>query len=338
MPRSPEGSVGSVGEFALIERLRRLVPTAGAGVVLGVGDDAAVLEFPGPVVATCDAQVEGVHFTWDLCGPEDVGWRAIAVNLSDIAAVGGTPRFALISLVLPETTPVATVEGIYAGVAAAASAHGVVVAGGNVSRTPGPLVIDVTALGGAGRVVTRAGARAGDGVWITGTVGKAAAGRYLAAHPAVRVVGGEGLIAAYRRPSPRVRAGTLLGGTPVVRAMIDTSDGTASDMLQVATASGVGVQLDEGRLPVPPGLVQAAQAAGRDPAEWMLGGGEDYELLFTAAREFDLEAPALAQRCGVPLTRIGEIRPASDGCWILGRGGQRRPLAGFGWDHFARHG
>ncbi len=338
MPRSPKNSVAAVGEFALIDRLRRLVPTSGPGVVLGVGDDAAVLQFPGPVVATCDVQVLGVHFTWELCGPEDVGWRAIAVNISDIAAMGGTPRFALISLVLPAETPVATIEAIYTGIAQASSAYSVVIAGGNVSRTPGPLAIDVMVLGEAGRVVTRAGARPGDGVWITGTVGKAAAGRYLAAHPAVRVPGGDTLIAAYRRPTPRVGAGKSLGRAPAVRAMIDTSDGTASDLLQVVTASQVGVRLDEDRLPIPDGLAQAARAAGCDPVEWMLGGGEDYELLFTATEEFDPEAPGLAQRCGVPLTRIGEILPAPDGRWILGRDGRRRPLAGVGWDHFAPEG
>jgi len=336
MPRSPDSTVASIGEFGLIDRLRRLVPTGGPGVVLGVGDDAAVLRFTGPVVATCDAQIEGVHFTWDLCGPDDVGWRAIAVNLSDIAAVGGTPRFVLISLALPPDTPVATVEGIYAGVAQASSAHAVVVAGGNLSQTPGPLAVDVTALGDAGRVVARAGARPGDGVWITGTVGKAAAGRYLAQHPGVRVPGGAALVAAFRRPTPRVQAGGLLGQIPAVSAMIDTSDGTASDLLHLVTASGAGVRLDEARLPVPEGLPEAAGEAGDDPAEWMLGGGEDYELLFTASEAFDPQAPGLAGTLGMPLTRIGEILPASDGRWIVGRGGRQRPLTAPGWDHFRR--
>ena len=338
MPRSPDSTVASIGEFGLIDRLRRLVPTGGPGVVLGVGDDAAVLRFTGPVVATCDAQIEGVHFTWDLCGPDDVGWRAIAVNLSDIAAVGGTPRFVLVSLVLPPDTEIATVEGIYTGIAAASSAHAVVVAGGNVSRTPGPLAIDVTALGDAGRVVARTGARPGDGVWITGTVGKSTAGRYLAQHPDVRVPGRDALLAAFRRPTPRVRAGRLFGETPAVSAMIDTGDGTASDLVHLVTASGVGVRVDEERLPIPDGLAEAARAARADPVGWMLGGGEDYELLFTATGEFDPEAPGLAGTLGVPLTRIGEILPASDGRWIEGRGGHRRPLAAPGWDHFRREG
>lgn len=336
MARAPDNSVASVGEFALIDRLRRLVPTRGRGVTVGLGDDAAVLSFAGPVLATCDIQVEGVHFTWDLCTAEDVGWRAVAVNLSDIAAMGGTPRFILISMALQPTTSVVRVEEMYRGIAEIARAYEVVIAGGNLSSTPGPLVVDVTALGDAGRALTRAGARPGDRVWVTGTVGKGAAGRFLAQHPAVRVPGREALVAAYCRPTPRVDAGRTLGGVSDVSAMIDTSDGTAGDLLHLAEASGVGVRLEMDRLPAPPGLVEAAREAGEDPEAWTLAGGEDYELLFTAGAAFDTQAPGLAARLTVPLTRIGEILPATEGCWISERGARRRPLAVQGWDHFPR--
>ena len=336
MARAPDNSVASVGEFALIDRLRRLVPTRGRGVTVGLGDDAAVLSFAGPVLATCDIQVEGVHFTWDLCTAEDVGWRAVAVNLSDIAAMGGTPRFILISMALQPTTSVARVEEMYRGIAEIARAYEVVIAGGNLSSTPGPLVVDVTALGDAGRALTRAGARPGDRVWVTGTVGKGAAGRFLAQHPAVRVPGREALVAAYCRPTPRVDAGRTLGGVSDVSAMIDTSDGTAGDLLHLAEASGVGVRLEMDRLPAPPGLVEAAREAGEDPEAWTLAGGEDYELLFTAGAAFDTQAPGLAARLTVPLTRIGEILSATEGCWISERGARRRPLAVQGWDHFPR--
>ncbi len=336
MAQPPDNSVASVGEFALIDRLRRLVPTTGPGVTVGLGDDAAVLAFAGPVLATCDIQVEGVHFTWDLCTPEDVGWRAVAVNLSDIAAMGGTPRFILISMALQPTTPVERVEKMYRGVSEISRAYEVVIAGGNLSSTAGPLVVDVTALGDAGRALTRGGARPGDRVWVTGTVGKAAAGRFLAQHPAVRVPGREALVAAYCRPMPRVDAGRMLGRVNSVSAMIDTSDGTAGDLLHLAEASGVGVRLEIDRLPAPPGLAEAAREAGNDPEAWMLAGGEDYELLFTAAAAFDAQAAELAARLTVPLTQVGEIRPATEGCWISERDGRRRPLAVEGWDHFSR--
>jgi thiamine-monophosphate kinase len=336
MERVPDNSVASVGEFALIDHLRRLVPTSGRGVTVGLGDDAAVLAFAGPVLATCDIQVEGVHFTWDLCTPEDVGWRAVAVNLSDIAAMGGTPRFILISMALPPATSVARVEEMYRGIAEISRAYEVVIAGGNLSSTPGPLVVDVTALGDAGRTLTRAGACPGDRVWVTGTVGKAAAGRFLAQHPAGRVPGREALVAAHCRPTPRVDAGRALGGVSAVSAMIDTSDGTAGDLLHLVEASGVGVRLEIDRLPAPPGLAEAALEAGKDPEAWTLAGGEDYELLFTAGAAFDTQAAGLAARLTVPLTRIGEILPATEGCWISKRSGRRRPLTAHGWDHFPR--
>lgn len=336
MTPSRDDSVASIGEFALIDRLRRIVPAAGPGLTLGIGDDAAVLAFAAPVVATCDIQVEGVHFTRALCEPSDIGWRAIAVNLSDIAAMGGTPRFVLVSLALPEETPVATVDGLYRGVAEISTAHSLVVAGGNLSSTSGPMVIDVTVLGEANRTVTRAGARPGDRVWITGAVGKSAAGRFLAQHQEIRIADREALITAYRRPTPRVEMGKTLGGDSAVNAMIDTSDGTASDLLHVAEASAVGVRIETGRLPIPPGLAEAAGAAGSDPVTWALAGGEDYELLFTANGEFDRRATGLAGRLGVPLTHIGDIVPEAEGRWIIDRDGRRRPLAALGWDHFRR--
>ncbi|HLJ61661.1 MAG TPA: thiamine-phosphate kinase [bacterium] len=325
--------MGGLGEFALIDRLSRLVPTVGPGVTTGVGDDTAVLSFPGRALATCDAQVEGVHFRFGLSTPADVGWRALAVNVSDIAAMGGTPRYALVSLLVPRRARLRDIEGIYRGLGQAARAYGVVVAGGNVSGTDGPIVVDVTVLGNAGRTLTRGGARPADGLWVTGSVGKAAAGLFLAGHPRVRVPGGRALRAAYRRPVPRVAAGRALSASAAVTAAIDISDGTAADLLHVLEASGVGVRLDVSRVPVPPGLAEAAAAARVDPSTWALGGGEDFELLFTARPSFDRSAAAVARAAGVPVTRIGEIVPSRGGRWVIGPTGRRTPLIAAGWDH-----
>jgi len=331
-------SLASLGEFGLIERLRRLVPGDGPGVILGIGDDAALLRFAGPAVATCDVQVEGVHFTWDLCQPEDVGWRAIAVNLSDVAAMAGTPRFALISLALPSDVTLDRIERVYRGIGAIATAYTIAIVGGNLSGTPGPLVIDVTVLGEADQAITRSGAVPGDDVWITGSVGKSAAGRFLLQHPEIQVAGWETLVQAYRRPTPRVAAGKALAGTGVVTAMLDTSDGTAADLLHLAEASHVGVRLDTPRLPVAAGLMDAARAGRQDPAAWTVDGGEDYELLFAAAPAFAAEAARLAARLKVGLTRIGEILPASEGRWIIDADGTRRALSPRGWDHLRARG
>ena len=333
-PSKPEATVAEIGEFPLIERLRRLVPAAGPGVIVGIGDDAAVVELSERALATCDVQVEGVHFTREMCTPADIGWRALAVNLSDIAAMGGIPRYALVSLLLPPEMPVGILEGVYAGMAEIASQHGVAVVGGNISRTSGPLAIDVTLLGDGLRILRRGGARPHDGVWVTGSVGKAAAGLFLLRHPEMKVPGAEALTGAYCRPVPRVGTGQALASAGTVTAMIDTSDGTASDLLHLVDASGVGVRLDLERLPVDRGVVAAARAAGRDPMAWALGGGEDYELLFTARPEFEASAASLTRTAGVPLTRIGEILRHEDGRWMTGRDGTRTRLVPAGWDHF----
>jgi thiamine-monophosphate kinase len=326
----------ALGEFELIERLRTVVPGTGAGVVRGVGDDTAVLQPGALVLATCDVQVEGVHFTRGLCSPADVGWRALAVNLSDIAAMGGRPGYALVSLLIPPSVGSAVLEELYAGIAELAGRHSVAVVGGNVSATSGPLAVDITLLGDAERPVLRAGARPGDRIWVTGTTGKAAAGRYLLDHPRTAVPARSTLIAAFRRPIPRVAAGHALGTlarSGVVTAMIDTSDGTASDLLHLAGASRVGVRLDASRLPAPAGLAQTARAAGVAPDAWTLGGGEDYELLFTATAAFDARAERLAESEGLPMTRIGDVLPEQDGQWMITANGERRPLRPAGWDH-----
>jgi thiamine-monophosphate kinase len=328
-----------LGEFALIERLRAIVPGGGAGVVLGIGDDTAVLQPGTPLLATCDVQVEGVHFTRDLCTPADVGWRALAVNLSDIAAMGGVPRYALVSLLIPHSAGSTALEHLYEGMGELARLHGIAVVGGNVSATSGPLAVDVTLLGDVEQAVLRRGARPGDGVWITGQAGKAAAGRFLLEHPGAAAPAREALVAAYRRPVPRVAAGRILGGlarSGLVTAMIDTSDGTASDLLHLAEASRIGVRLDAARLPVPAGLPDAARAAKVAVETWTLGGGEDYELLFAAAAAFDAQADRVAAAAGVGITRIGDVLTEDDGRWVITGVGERRPLRPAGWDHLAR--
>ena len=333
-PRGP-----ALGEFALIERLRSIVPGGGAGVLLGIGDDTAVLRPGTAILATCDAQVEGIHFTREMCTPADVGWRALAVNLSDIAAMGGAPRYALVSLLVPVSAGSAALEDLYGGMAELARLHGVAVVGGNVSATPGPLAIDVTVLGEAEHPVARRGAKPGDGLWITGQAGKAAAGRFLLEHRGLAVPARETLEAAYRRPAPRVAAGGTLGAlarSGVVTAMIDTSDGTASDLLHLAEASYVGVLLDARRLPVPRGLPEAARAAGVPVESWTLGGGEDYELLFAAGAAFDGRAREIAAGADVEITRIGDVLAEPEARWVITAAGQRQPLRAAGWDHLAR--
>ncbi len=271
----------------------------GGGVEIGIGDDAAVL-VPQPgtrLVATTDVLVEGHDFRADLSAPADWGWKAVAANLSDLAAMGATGRWLLLALTVPAATPVATCEQLYAGVGEACRAFGVVLVGGDVSDGPA-LSLAVTALGEAeaGGVVTRAGAQPGDRLVVTGPLGGAAAGLALlelchghgvAAQGAADVAsaarawelldGFPGLAAAQRRPHPDLGAGPRLAKAGA-SAMLDVSDGLAGDALHLAEASRVGVEIRDRDVPLAPGVAEAAALLGRDPVELALGGGEDFVL------------------------------------------------------------
>lgn len=323
--------IADLGEFPLLARLRRRLGSA------YLGDDAAVLPGTGDraVLATVDAQVDGVHFLRDRMTPEQVGRRALAVNLSDIAAMGGRPTFALVSLLLPAALEVAWLERMYDGLLAEARRWDLHLAGGNITSTPGPVAIDVTVLGEVepDRVLRRSGARPGDLLLVTGSLGRAAAGLRLlrAGTPAGP------LVEAYCTPTPRVREGRALAATGRVRAALDLSDGLGSDVHRMAEESGVGAVIDAASLPIDGAVREAAERLGEDPLSLALFGGEDYELLLAAAPG-DAEAISTALApIGTPLTAIGEVRPAAAGVRVRMPDGAERPLAG-GWDHFARGG
>ena len=254
---APGDTVSAIGELALVRAIKARLEMP-AEVVVGPGDDAAVVE---PVrgaldVYTTDAVVDGVHVDSRFVSPEAIGHRALAVNLSDLAAMGATPRFALLSLALPAATAVATVERMLDGLLALARIHKVVLVGGNVTRTSGPLVADVTAIGAVHprRILRRSGARPGDEVYVTGTLGDAAAGLEQLQgdaswweQPAERV---PRTVERYLRPTPRVRAGLLLGRARVASSGMDLSDGLADGLRQLAEASSVGITIDAAALPV----------------------------------------------------------------------------------------
>jgi len=331
------GLVGAIGEFGLIGRLLARVP-AGGGLLVGAGDDAAVLELtPGSaLVATCDGQVENVHFLRGGTPPRALGHRALAVNLSDVAAMGGRPRWALVALTLPPDLEVAWLDELYDGMAALAERHGVGVVGGNVARTAGPIVVDVTLLGEVrpGERLTRAGARPGDAVFVTGAPGESAAGLRLLLEPerqrSVPHRDVERLLERHRAPAPRVDEGQRLARSGLATAAIDVSDGLAADLGHLLAASSVGATLDEAALPVSSPLRRLAAATGIDPIELILHGGEDYELLFTCEAG---GAERVGGELGLPATRIGTI-DREPGLRLRGRGGVVRPLAARGHDHF----
>ncbi len=334
-------TVSELGEFGLIARLTAGLPKS-IDVILGVGDDAAILDIGGDnlLVATCDAQVEDTHFRLRSIDPYDLGRRILAVNLSDIAAMGAKPRFALVSLLLPPTLDVTILDSIYTGLRDEAHPFDVALVGGNIARNSERLIIDITLLGIGlrNRLLRRDSAKPGDVVMVTGYLGSAAAGllvqenEELAAKAPLEAL--KAVRTAQQRPSPRVDAGQWLAEQGITTC-IDVSDGLAADISHICEASGVGVQINAESLPIQPETATIAALAGREAQDLALFGGEDYELLFTVPPDRAHALPTkLLNNTGVKATPIGTINTGS--AITLFRQGKSSPLPSTGWDHL-RH-
>lgn len=332
-------SASDLGEFALIERLlSRVRPFVGDGVTFGPGDDAALVPTEhGSVLATMDLLLEGTHFDLDISSFEDVGWKSLAVNVSDIAAMGGEPAYALVGLGAPPDTPVADLERLYAGFGACARAFNVALAGGD-SVSAGRVTIAVTLLGNTGdsKPIRRNGASVGDVVCVTGTLGAASAGLALLrgakegdAEAMTLLDRFPGLATAHRRPVPRVREGRAAARNGAT-AMIDLSDGLGRDLDHIRAASGTGACITTSAVPVADGVEAIAAWRGVDPMRFAVGGGDDYELAITVGPD-GLDA-LIAAVAPTPLTPIGEITRGDK--TTLTDGAHEMDLAGWGWDSF----
>jgi thiamine-monophosphate kinase len=308
---------------------------------VGPGDDAAVVAVSRNerLVVTTDAVVEGVHFSRAYSTPADIGHRALAVNLSDLAAMGATPRWALVSLVLPASMHESEAEELIDGLAALATRYAVPVIGGNITRTDGPLVVDVTAGGEAAprKWLTRNGAKAGDEIYVSWTIGGAAAGLEMLEAGTGNREPGTGkaeCMARHRRPEPRVRLGVAVGRARAATAAMDLSDGLADALDQVATASGVGVAIDSDLLPIEACAREWWTSRGVDPVTAALAGGDDYELVFAVPRRKAAAMRAVTRRLAhTPLTKIGEFTKDPRERVLL-RAGQKEELPR-GFEHFA---
>ena len=315
-------------EFALIDRIR-----ARAGkrddVLLGIGDDAAILRPPPgmELAISCDTLVAGRHFPDDTA-PADIGWKALAVNLSDLAAMGAQPAWAMLALTVPEPDT-EWIDAFLDGFCELADAHGVALVGGDTTRGPLSITLTVHGLLPAGAALRRDGAGVNDDIWVTGTLGDAAGG--------LRQWQGGGLQSAklrYRldRPTPRVDVGLAL--RDLASAAIDLSDGLAADLGHILQRSGVGAQLDLGRLPTTRTL---AEHFPDEAARWalQLSGGDDYELCFTAPAAQALAIEQALASCEVGATVVGRITRAP-GLELLQPDGEHFELASAGFDHFAK--
>lgn len=309
-------------------------------MLVGIGDDCAVLE-PSPgtrLVATTDLLIEDVHFRRRYTEAADIGWKALAVNISDIAAMGGRPRWALVALACPAGTTPGEIDAFYEGVLALAREHGTAVVGGDTSSSPQGWIVNVTLLGEATRAVLRGTAHPDDVIAVTGTLGRSAAGlTILERDAAPRDVDPDTLAemtAAHLRPRPRVAEGRWLGAAEGVTAMMDLSDGLATDLARLTAESGAGATVRVDAVPIANGTRRVAGALGRNAVAWATGGGEDYELLLTCApAAFARLAAGLADAAGTRLTRVGRIVAGSGVTFVDGDG---RPVeVARGYEHFA---
>lgn len=343
VPNPQSWTVSEIGERALIERIRARVPPSPSYVLVGIGDDAAVLEPERNAVevVTTDGLVEGVHFDRAFVGPADIGHKALAVNLSDLAAMGSAPRVAVLSLMLPAALQVADVDALLDGLLALAERARIALVGGNISRSPGPLVVDVTAIGSVHRrrVLIRAGGRAGDDLYVTGSIGGAAAGLEMLqsrAEVTKHEGGREGesgtCTVRYLRPEPRSRFGLLLSRNRVTRCCVDLSDGLADAVRQIARASGTGAVIEAEALPIEPAARRWFEQGGTPAVEAALSGGEDYELLFAVSPKLRSRLKGI-QRVAkdLPVTRIGQL--TEDRALVLKRDGRVEELPS-GFTHF----
>jgi thiamine-monophosphate kinase len=316
-------------EFSLIDRIRQRTAQSRDDVRLGIGDDAALLAVPSgqELAVAIDTLVEGVHFPRDTA-PADIGWKALAVNLSDLAAMGATPAWALLALTLPNADE-AFIDGVADGFAQLAQTYRLALVGGDTTRGALTLSVAVHGFVPPGKALTRAGAQAGDVVLVTGTLGDAAAGLRLLQQSHRNDAQSGYLIARLNRPTPRVAAGLALRER--ASACIDVSDGLLADLGHICAASNVGAEIEAALLPRSSALLDRFDdARSRDFA---LSGGDDYELCFTVPPQRVASVQADLAKLGCGATRIGRI-VEGQGVKVRDADGQWLEPAQQGWDHF----
>ncbi len=326
-------NVKDLGEFGLIARIASRVKQ-GAGVEIGIGDDAAATR-PAEgalMLSTSDMLVEGIHFDLSLCDPVTLGRKALSVNLSDIAAMGGEPRHFLLSMAIPSCIPVEFLDDLICGMLSRAEQFGVSLIGGDTCSSKGGLVISITVIGEQlpEKVIRRRGASPGDVVFVTGTLGDSALGLEMLKK------GERGSPATQKHldPFPRVREGIALAEARIPTAMIDVSDGLLADLGHILECSAAGARLELEKIPLSPFFHEKCSPLSDQSFSLALAGGEDYELLFTAPALRGEEISVLSERLGTPVTAVGEITADGKLSVISGDGSEYRVVKR-GFNHFS---
>jgi thiamine-monophosphate kinase len=329
-----------IGEFGLIERIKARKTAHSEDVVLGIGDDCAVLRRGSVLeVLTTDCLVEGSHYQGAWLSIKDVGWKALAVNVSDVAAMGGVPKHALVTLFLPDNLKTADIDEIYDGIEQCGEQFGVTVVGGDIVRIEGPFAISITLSGVCERdeLVLRSGARPQDIIVVTGCLGEAAAGLRCMKQKR-RVQGGDsiaGCIRRFQHPWPRFKESRTIVHELQPSSMIDLSDGLLSDLWHILEASNVGAVLDADNIPVGQCVIDLFGGNRAEALSLALSGGEDYELLFTVSARVANKIPEISAKAGLEMTAVGKITGKGSGVRLAGAEGQRE-LSKDGFDHFRR--
>lgn len=332
-------NLNDIGEFGFIERIRAGCLIRPEGVVIPIGDDAAATVAPTGdlLLVTSDLLVERVHFLRPAISGTDLGHKALAVNLSDIAAMGGTARDAYVSIAVPADVKLDYLDAIYDGMKTLAGEFKVNILGGDTTASKTDLVLSITVTGTVApdQILRRSGALPGDAIVVTGALGDSRAGLQQMLQAKAPLSDGEkALYQAHVRPRPHLAEGRWLAQSGAVHAAIDVSDGLSSDIGHIAAASGVGVRLEADRIPVSPALADFCRNRGLDPIAYALAGGEDYVLAgCVAADRIDTLAKDFADAFGRPLYRIGQTT-ATGRLEIADPDGRVRSFTAQGWDHF----
>jgi thiamine-monophosphate kinase len=325
--------INQIGEFGLIDLIRRKVFSKDKQVIVNIGDDAAVIKSSSDrlLIFTTDTMVEGIHFDLEYFAFEEVGWKAMAANLSDIAAMGGLPKFALVTVGLPKSTQAEDVLSIYKGASRIARKYDCKIIGGDTTLVPKHLFVSIALIGEVEkkRLVLRSGAKKRDLICVTGKLGEAQAGlEFLKKYGRQKRV----LARKHLQPRPRIRESRILLRSLKINSMIDISDGLSSELFHLAEESRLGAVIYEENIPMSSKCFKLASLLGKSPSTWALSSGEEYELLFTVDKKDQTKIEIIKKKLDISV--IGEMVDKRRGVKLTSKSGGSKDLDKRGFVHF----
>lgn len=332
--------IKEIGESGLIQRIADNYQSPHPSVISGIGEDAAALKISEQkiLLTTCDLLLEDIHFNLSLTDSYHLGRKSLAVNLSDIAAMGGTPRFFLVSLAIPSHISVEFIDDLYRGIMEMAGEFNTLLVGGDTNASPDKLMIDITMLGEVDpdHLLKRSGTQAGDSIFVTGTLGDSALGFFALerGNNLNEPLSINSLTLRHISPYPRIKEGKVIAENHLASAMIDISDGLLADLKQILTLNMVGATVWTSQIPLSNDFKQFQIKQEHNKLDFALKGGEDYELLFTSPKTKEKDIYGLSQQIKVPITKIGEIN-SSGKLVVLDQNQKPYHIDDTGYDHFA---